>query len=214
MKLPSHIHWPFRTGADGWHACTEAFRHRGLELPTVPLELAQVLRDGLREEKSGSFSTVGWRCASRWSGRIEDWVSHPDPIRASIRLCPGMSGWMAEICLATPQLGMFMRHRLKAAADERGANLAVQSAYRSAGELMARIHEMVDTGAWVEGQRLLLLDDDLDLPRWGWVHRSAGALEGIEPAIRIMWASQVMYADVMAILDLPVVPESDLVHLS
>lgn len=214
MKLPSHITWPFRTGADGWRASVEAFHHRGLDLPAMPIDLAQVLRAGLREEKSGSYATVGWRGASEWTGRVEDWVSHPDPIRASIGICPGGSGWIAEICLATPHLGMFMRHRLTAGPDEAGAILAVQSAYRSAGELMARIHEMVDAGAWVRGQRLLLLDDDLDLPRWGWVHRSAVALEGIAPAIRIMRASQVMYADVKAILDSLVVAESDLVHPS
>ena len=214
MNLSSHLHWPFRSGGSGWGACVDAFHRHGLQLPVVPIGLSQAMQAGFREERSGRFSTTGWRGASQWTGRVEDWVSRPDPARAFVGLHRGVGERIAEVCLVTPRLGIFMRHRLGAGPDGPEGCLAAQSAYRSAGQLLARAHALMEAGTWVDGQRLMLVDDDLDLPRWGWLHGGAIGAGATAPTIRVMRASHVMYADVTAILDSLAEPEPDLLPLS
>lgn len=193
--------WLFGNNMVRWESCKAHFDRHGLTLPLVPDTLERVLRNGLRSEAAGCFVTPGWRSQHPWPDRVDDWVLRPEPVRASLGLHASGKEPVVEVSLATPFLGVFMRHRWPASQDAAQERLSVADAHRSAARLLWDSEKLVRTGRWPSGQRLLLIDDDLDLPRWGWLDAGLGATGAVASDIRVMKVSHSMYQEVMSVLD-------------
>lgn len=194
-------HWLFGSQGARWEACMAHFDRHGMALPIVPDCLEQVLRHKLRAEGPGCFATPGWRMRGDWSDLIDDWVRHADPVRAWLRVRAEGQEPLVEVSLVTPVLGVFMRHRWSRWEDADPIHLKVAEAHRSAAQLLWDAEKLVRGGRWPQGQRLLLIDDELDLPRWGWVDGSAEVSDVAGSDIRIMKVSHAMYLEVMAVMD-------------
>lgn len=184
-----------------WDACIDHFGQHGLVLPGLPQSFDELLRSELREENAGRFSTGSWRGGRHWDGRIDDWVAHPQPTRAWFGLHHDIGGRVAEVCLVTPLAGVFMRHPWSGEHPGVALSLRVHGAYRLAAQVLSRTTWIEKQGCWPEHQRLLVIDDAFDLPRWGWLAASAQARHSPATEARITRASQVMYLDVMSALD-------------
>lgn len=177
-----------------------SFDRHGMVLPIVPDSLEQVLRSSLRADSPGCFATSGWRTRGPWPRLIDDWVRHAEPVRAWLRVPVGVKDGVVEMSLATPALAVFMRHRWSDLQDAEWMRQKVGEAHRSAAQLLWDADKLVRVGQWPLDQRLLLIDDDLDLPRWGWLDGAPVLNEDHTPDIRIMKVSHTMYPEVMAVM--------------
>lgn len=196
-----NLRWLFSRSDPVWDGCIGHFGRHGLTLPGLPQAFDQLLRQELKEENLGRFSTGTWRGGRHWEGRIDDWVARPLPTRAWFGLHHDVGGRVAEVCLVTPQAGLFMRHPWGGDRPGVALSLRVQGAYRLAGQVLSRTEWIQKQGCWPEHHRLLVIDDVFDLPRWGWLSAAPQARPSPAPEVRITRASQVMYLDVMSALD-------------
>lgn len=191
----------FHPGEVHWDACVAHFGDHGLILPGLPAHLAPLQWADFRHDPAGSFVTSGWSRSRSWSDRIDDWVSRPITVRAWLGVHRIEGEPVAELDLVSPYLGLFMRHRWPDSTGDASESLRVQGACRMAGHLLTRLDALLAGHKWPEGQRLLLIDDGLDLPRWGWIDAAAPDRHPAQPEIRVMRASHMAYFDVMSALD-------------
>lgn len=197
--------WLFGSSEARWEACVTHFGQHGMTLPIVPDTLERVLRTELRAEGTGRFATAGWHRSATWQDRIDDWVRRPAPARAWLGVHAHHQEPVAEVSLVTPSIAVFMRHRQNRPQRSAPAHHSIQDAYRAAGRLLWDTEKMVRTGRWPSAQRLLLIDDDLDLPRWGWLDRPADLSPDLPHTdaadIRVMKVSHTMYLEVLSVLE-------------
>ncbi|MGC4366343.1 hypothetical protein [Hydrogenophaga sp. R2] len=193
--------WLFGSNAIRWESCMAHFDQHGMALPIVPDALEHALRSGLKVQASGSFATAGWRGHGRWQDLVDDWVRRPEPVRAWLGIAASRQEPVVEVSMVTPSLGVFMRHRWSRSQDDAMERLRVGEAHRSAAQLLWDAEKLVRLGRWPSGQRLLLIDDDLDLARWGWLDGASDPSDTVVPDIRVMKVSHSMYLEVMSVMD-------------
>lgn len=193
--------WPFGNHLVRWESCMAHFDRHGMALPILPDALERVLRHGLKAEGADGFATSGWRAHNHWPDLVDDWVQRPEPVRACLGLHAGGKDPVVEVALVTPLMGVFMRHRWTHAQDAASTRLRIAEAHRSAAQLFWEADKLARAGQWPDGQRLLLIDDDLDLTRWGWLDPLPDGLDSAARDIRVMKVSRSMYLDVMGVMD-------------
>lgn len=192
------LHRRVATDALRWEDCVHHFGAHGLILPELPAHLQAVRTALFHEELPGCFSTPGWSGPIRWSERIDDWIARPIPVRASLGIHCHDGEPLVELSLVSPHLGLFIRHRWDSGTADAASSLRVQGTCRMAGHLLARVEVLVANACWPRNQRLLLIDDGLDISRWGWLDAVPG---DPLPEVRVMRVSPAMYFDAMSYLD-------------
>lgn len=197
------------TDASRWVHGVRHFAANGLILPELPAHLQALHTAPFREDPPGCFSTSGWAGTGHWSGRIDDWIGRPASIRAWLAMHPHEGEPVVEIGLVSPHLGLFIRHRWDPETVDAADSLRVQGACRMAGHLLARVEVLVASGGWPGHQRMLVIDDGLDLPRWGWLDAIPRHPDDPLREVRVMRVSPAMYFDAMSALDTAIDPSLD-----
>ena len=85
----------------------------------------------------------------------------------------------------------------------------VRAAYHCAGQLMCRAERLDACQRWPVGLRLMLVDDDLDLARWGWLQSGGQPVADPRSDIRVMRASNAACTEVLSALDKLADPTTD-----
>lgn len=192
--------WLFGSQTPTWHTCAAQFARQGVMLPEWPECLAGPFRMKLQADGPGCFATPGWGRRRSWTGRIDHWVQNPEVPRAWLGLYLQEGETMAEVVTVTPRLGLFMRHRLPEPLCETASLQGLQDACELAGRLLAESEQMAAQDRWPFGTRLMLVDDGLDLTRWGWLQDASLLEEEPSPPVRVMRASHFAYLEVLSAL--------------
>lgn len=201
--------WLFASHEARWRLCVDQFATAGMDLPAWPASLVQPLLKGLRAERQGCFLTAGWAGQRSWSGRMEHWLQEPGIPRAWMGMYRQDGEALVEAVWVTPRIGLFMRHRQGAGLKRSQAGEKVRAAYHCAGQLMCRAERLDACQRWPVGLRLMLVDDDLDLARWGWLQSGGQPVADPRSDIRVMRASNAACTEVLAVLEKLADPTTD-----
>lgn len=193
--------WPFASHDADWRLCIEQFAQAGLAVPAWPESLVEPLLTGLRAERQGCFLTAGWAGQRAWSGRMDHWLREPEIARAWMGLYQQDGESIAEAVWVTPRIGLFMRHRRDGGPQRSSAGEKAEVAYRWAGQLMSRAEQLDADQRWPVGLRLMLVEDELDLARWGWLPSEGQLVADPRSDIRVMRASNAACIEVLSVLD-------------
>ncbi len=202
-------HWLFGSHEALWRTCAAQFARQGVVLPEWPACLVRPLLTGLRIDGPGCYYTAGWGSRRSWAGRIDHWVQEPDVPRAWLGNHQLEGEPVVEAAMVTPRMGLFMRHRLSDGPQDLSCDHRVQDAYRLAGRLLSEAEQLAEQSRWPTGLRLMLVDDDLDLARWGWLQGASLLVEDPLPDVRVMRASHAASLEVLSVLDKLADPMTD-----
>lgn len=192
--------WLFGSQTATWHTCAAQFARQGLVLPEWPECLSVPFRSRLLADGPGCFATPGWGSHRSWAGRLDHWVRNPEVARLWLGIYPHEGESLAEVVMVTPRLGVFMRHRQADRSVESASGQGVQRACHLAGRLLAESEQLAAQDRWPTGLRLMLVDDHLDLLRWGWLQDASLLEEDPAPPVRVMRASHSAYQEVLSAL--------------
>jgi hypothetical protein len=143
------------------------------DLPAPPLPAA--LASALQPLGSAAHATPGWPGRLGFRDAIGNWLIEPSRARAWAGIVGhGLRSTAVRLCLCGPDAGFFIQRHWSVAFGEASA---CQSRIEGAFMLLARIQAAVAAaqaaGRWPASQRLVLVDDDFDTLRWGWVEHGA-----------------------------------------
>ena len=150
----------------------------GLPAPPVPNALASCL------EPSGpaAFATPGWLESSTLMDAAHHWLAHPTPDRAWVGFTGhGLQRSAVRVCIATADAAFFIERRWTQA-FEQGPLLRrrLEGAFQLLAQALDDVAAIQASGAWPAGKRLLLIDDDFDRQRWGWITANANLATSLQ----------------------------------
>lgn len=144
----------------------DLFDAAGLPRPSLPLPLVQ----RLRPPTMAGRETAGWPATLDFEARWRQALHQPTPIRAWITLSPGPAHHLAAVAATViAEAAVFIRRRWSVTPETQALDRQrITSAWTLMEHLLDCTGEAVRRGRWPSRQRLLLVDDDFGLRRWGW----------------------------------------------
>jgi hypothetical protein len=150
----------------------------GVPLPVLPPQLARALAP----QGAHAFATPGWKDVGSLEALAHHWLAHPTPERAWVGFTGhGLQRSAVRVCIATAAAAFFIERRWTEV-FEQGPLLRrrLEGAFQLLAQALEDVAAVQAAGAWPAGKRLLLIDDDFDRQRWGWVTTNADLARSLQ----------------------------------
>ena len=171
----------------------ELFKAEGLPLPPIDDELLA----GLLPLGSHGFATARWSEGLPFEALPSLWLADPRQVRAHARFSGhGLVSTAVEVALVGPLAGLFVRRQWSAAHGEEDAcRQRITGAFSLLAQLRDDIAVAQAAGRFPADRRLLLIDDDFETQRFGWVPANAQALSSLPPSQPLVYLQALTEVD-------------------
>jgi hypothetical protein len=155
----------------------ELFKTEGLPLP--PIDDKQL--PGLLPLGDHGFATARWSEAQPFEALPSLWLADPEQVRAHARFSGhGLVSTAVEVALVGPTAGLFVRRQWSAAHGEEDAcRQRITGAFSLLAQLRDDIAAAQAAGRFPADRRLILIDDDFETQRFGWIPVNARSLSSL-----------------------------------
>jgi hypothetical protein len=174
----------------------ELFKAEGLPLPPIDDDLLA----GLVPLGDHGFATARWSEGHSFETLPSLWLADPQQWRAHVTFSGhGLVSTAVEVALVGPLAGLFVRRQWSAAHGEEDAcRQRITGAFALLAQLRDDIAAAQAAGRFPADLRLILVDDDFESQRFGWVPVDARSLSSLPPPQSLAYLAALAEVDSLA----------------
>ena len=140
------------------------------------------LEESLQPLDDLGFATARWSEGKPFEELPSLWLADAKQERAHARFSGhGLVSTAVEVALVGPWAGLFVRRQWSAYGDAEACHRRITGAFALLGRLHRDIAKAQAEGRFPVDRRFVLIDDEFELQRCGWVPADAQALPSLPP---------------------------------